>query len=516
MEQAQLHEASVIAPADSMVEDVGLQRRAPSPLGPPGLPAPPQAPSREDLSKPSAPARHELVREVAEVVCKRADTIAHNMVAVFTEKGKETMKAWHREQAAQVEAIRSQLDTCTASYAQLRQENAALRTSLEAITRNIQMVTWTSPMPWVPPAMAGMPYGLPGGLRPPAASASSSGARGGGLLPHTSRQEGGRARASAKQAASTRALLQGTDRDRKATSAPVLPPTPEEGEKEGDDDEVEEAVMPGSEDEDTERQVTGSLASRFAFSPASDVISPVNEDEEEEGEEASLDEDEEAEETPVARRLVTAPEPLAHEGGDVLDAAAPQTPIRGEGASKTLPRLMAPPGLAPPEEAVTPEQPARSSSVSSLRGAAGKKAERRSTSGSRLAGLDTPSTAEGTPARASTDRSSPSTASPNPLRSPATSTFNLTLRRTADLPLGLKVRPHEHDGIRCLRVDKIQPDGMADAWNRSCPEESSRRLRQGDLLMSVNGVSVPEEMRAQCAQQLCLKLEILREAQQAP
>eukprot|EP00929_Paragymnodinium_shiwhaense_P052996 TRINITY_DN26534_c0_g1_i1.p1 TRINITY_DN26534_c0_g1~~TRINITY_DN26534_c0_g1_i1.p1 ORF type:complete len:540 (-),score=141.47 TRINITY_DN26534_c0_g1_i1:207-1826(-) len=523
------------APTDSLSpqEEAAAQRAGEvNSLGAPGRkeePALPSVPatalSREDLAV-GAPARKELVQEVAQVVCKRADDIAENLVTVFTEKGKETMKVWHREQAAQVEAIKGQLHVCTESYAKLRQENAALRTSLEAIVRHIQMVSWASPMvPWANPGV-GMPFPM---QQHPAAAASAAAARqdmGAARSPFAGfppRQDtsaaGGRGGKGCKQAASTRALFEGVERKAarpsgKAAAAPTLPPTIEEGGEDIEEDEVEEELLPPPSEAPAEASETSEgLDNRLAdSSPTLQVSPPCDEDAEAEAVEAELD----------AETLVSEPErqlrqallaPLAGVETPPIaqddDAPAPSTPPR-RGADLTTPVRIE--GVAPPPGLSLASTPVSQNALSpkvvtSDITASGLKSQYGGSKASTATG--TPSTEYATPSRAPREVESPSTASPATSSRWSTTPIRMSLRRMPGMPLGLEVRPD--DMLNCLHVDRIHPGTIADAWNRACGDDKSRELRPGDRVISVNGATAPKDMRSECERQLCIRLEVIRD-----
>lgn len=283
--------------------------------------------------------------------------------------------------------------------------------------------------------------------------------------------------------------------------------------------------MPAAEEEGPEaRQAADSLAKRFAFSPASTSVLPASlDDVEDEGAEAEFDV-ESTEETP--RGGVASLEAVAEEGSPAGQDQPVSTPPRGRGDKQqeqqeqrpSLPRPVShPPGLEPLSAAVTPEPLGRSKGPSSPQQMTGEEKQLAAglacSSGSRAAALATPSTVDVTPGRgSSTDLGSPATSAAFGL-----SPISITLRRVEGVPLGLEVRPYDCEALnlRCLHVDKIRPGGMADAWNRSCGENNTRELRPGDRLISVNGATIPEDMRTECATRYCLKLEILRDPSQA-
>eukprot|EP00401_Gymnodinium_catenatum_P028085 CAMPEP_0117505622 /NCGR_PEP_ID=MMETSP0784-20121206/25478_1 /TAXON_ID=39447 /ORGANISM="" /LENGTH=447 /DNA_ID=CAMNT_0005301051 /DNA_START=78 /DNA_END=1421 /DNA_ORIENTATION=- len=98
--------------------------------------------------------RQEMVREVVDAVCQRSDQETAFLAEELWARGKSVLKTWHQEQVERVAAMQGQLNYFTESYEQLQRENAALRRSLEAIVRHVQMLQWSAPPPmasWVPP-----------------------------------------------------------------------------------------------------------------------------------------------------------------------------------------------------------------------------------------------------------------------------------------------------------------------------------------------------------------------------
>merc|ERR1712187_887968 len=84
-----------------------------------------------------------------------------------------------------------------------------------------------------------------------------------------------------------------------------------------------------------------------------------------------------------------------------------------------------------------------------------------------------------------------STAATPDAKSPS-SHISLTLRRAQGQPLGLQVR--ESVDFRTLVVESVQPGSVADAWNQQCAGEA-REIKLGDRLVSVNGKTMPADMR---------------------
>jgi hypothetical protein len=87
------------------------------------------------------------------------------------------------------------------------------------------------------------------------------------------------------------------------------------------------------------------------------------------------------------------------------------------------------------------------------------------------------------------------------------SLVSLTLRRIADQPLGLEVRPDAERS--CLHVEGIQHGTVVDAWNQQCIGEP-RAILPGDRIVSVNGATTPEGMRKEFVEKLLLKFEVAK------
>lgn len=101
---------------------------------------------------------------------------------------------------------------------------------------------------------------------------------------------------------------------------------------------------------------------------------------------------------------------------------------------------------------------------------------------------------------------------PNGSRSSTPSTecdvsFNITLRRSDDMPLGIEVQPNANR--KFLAIERILPGSVVDAWNRQCAGEL-REIRPGDRVISVNGFEDVELMRSECVNKRLLKLALVR------
>jgi len=85
--------------------------------------------------------------------------------------------------------------------------------------------------------------------------------------------------------------------------------------------------------------------------------------------------------------------------------------------------------------------------------------------------------------------------------------FNMTLRRADDVPVGLELSVSD-DGQHLI-VEAVRPGGAVDSWNRQCSGDL-RQIRQGDRLARINGVEGACAMLAQCRDKHLLKLFIER------
>jgi len=85
--------------------------------------------------------------------------------------------------------------------------------------------------------------------------------------------------------------------------------------------------------------------------------------------------------------------------------------------------------------------------------------------------------------------------------------FNITLRRSDDMPLGIEVQPNV--SRKFLAVERVLPGSVVEAWNRQCAGEL-REIRPGDRVISVNGFEDVELMRGECVNKRVLKLALVR------
>jgi hypothetical protein len=127
------------------------------------------------------------------------------------------------------------------------------------------------------------------------------------------------------------------------------------------------------------------------------------------------------------------------------------------------------------------------------------------------------------PMRLPTPKSSPVTSTTSPMLSPRSGrsndvpsisaddsqicSFNMTLRRADDSPVGLVVsgRP----GVSCLVVKAICHGGSVDAWNRQC-RGTFKEIHAGDRFVAVNGATESEAMVQECQGKQLLKFKVER------
>lgn len=87
-------------------------------------------------------------------------------------------------------------------------------------------------------------------------------------------------------------------------------------------------------------------------------------------------------------------------------------------------------------------------------------------------------------------------------------TFNLTLRRADNVPLGLELQPGvPGDGGQL--VEAVHPGGAIEAWNRQCAGDT-REIRVGDRIVSINGHEDPESMWEECRTKQLIRMTVLR------
>lgn len=92
-------------------------------------------------------------------------------------------------------------------------------------------------------------------------------------------------------------------------------------------------------------------------------------------------------------------------------------------------------------------------------------------------------------------------------------TFNLTLRRADNVPLGLELHPGgPGDG---QLVEAVHPGGAIEAWNRQCAGDT-REIRVGDRIVSINGHEDPESMWEECRTKQLIRMTVLRGSPQPP
>lgn len=87
-------------------------------------------------------------------------------------------------------------------------------------------------------------------------------------------------------------------------------------------------------------------------------------------------------------------------------------------------------------------------------------------------------------------------------------TFNLTLRRADNVPLGLELQPGvPGDGGQL--VEAVHPGGAIEAWNRQCAGDT-REIRVGDRIVSINGHEDSESMWEECRTKQLIRMTVLR------
>merc|ERR1719188_2478888 len=92
-------------------------------------------------------------------------------------------------------------------------------------------------------------------------------------------------------------------------------------------------------------------------------------------------------------------------------------------------------------------------------------------------------------------------------------TFQVTLRRAPDVPLGLDIHP-DAEGV-CLVVSAIRSGGAVQAWNHQT-EGQLREIRPGDRIAQVNAAQGASRMRHECLEKSLLKIAVVRGASQSP
>jgi hypothetical protein len=95
----------------------------------------------------------------------------------------------------------------------------------------------------------------------------------------------------------------------------------------------------------------------------------------------------------------------------------------------------------------------------------------------------------------------------SPTLAPMRVSFELTLRRVENAPLGLVVQPDS--AAQCLLVTDIRPGTVLSAWNMQ-NIGGRREVRCGDRVMSVNGQNEVSAMRDEFINKLLLKLVVQR------
>ena len=112
--------------------------------------------------------KDELVREVTEAVREHIEWSTATAVDQLWTRGQKAMTHLAMQQATQTEHLQGQLAACADSYRQLERENAALRSSLEALMKHLTMVFGGPPHPGMMPQHAQFsPFYNKAGWEPP-------------------------------------------------------------------------------------------------------------------------------------------------------------------------------------------------------------------------------------------------------------------------------------------------------------------------------------------------------------
>jgi len=85
--------------------------------------------------------------------------------------------------------------------------------------------------------------------------------------------------------------------------------------------------------------------------------------------------------------------------------------------------------------------------------------------------------------------------------------FNITLRRASDIPLGLELEASD-DGKHFV-IKSVRSGGAVESWNRQCNGDA-REIRNGDHLVKINEVDGVDAMLSQCRDKYLLKLTVER------
>lgn len=107
--------------------------------------------------------KEELVREVTAAVREHIEYKTAAAVDCLWQKGQRAMQHLQQQQLNQTSQLQSQLVACADAHQKLQQENAMLRSGLEALMKHLTLVLGA------PPHAAGMPPGMPPGIPPPCA-----------------------------------------------------------------------------------------------------------------------------------------------------------------------------------------------------------------------------------------------------------------------------------------------------------------------------------------------------------
>merc|ERR1711865_35059 len=88
----------------------------------------------------------------------------------------------------------------------------------------------------------------------------------------------------------------------------------------------------------------------------------------------------------------------------------------------------------------------------------------------------------------------------------AADVFKITLRRANDVPLGMSMSA---DARGCLVVKEIQANSAVVSWNKQ-NAGGLREIREGDLVVSVNGAEEAQAMVNECNTSRLVKLTLQR------
>lgn len=123
-----------------------------------------------------------IVREVTEAVRDHVEWKTAAAVETLWQRGQRAMQRMQQQQASQTEKLQAQLATCADSYMKLERENAALRSSLEALMKHLTVVLGPPPHCVPPPSPGPSPFFPPQEQQGSTPAASSQVANQGGTV----------------------------------------------------------------------------------------------------------------------------------------------------------------------------------------------------------------------------------------------------------------------------------------------------------------------------------------------